>query len=473
VHKNLEDDGLRSTVRSGAAGALVVSTLVSSLGGFLFGYDNIVISGAIGHLAAFFHLQVVSIGWAAGCALIGCLIGSACSGALADRFGLRKALYGCAACFALSSAGVWLAASFPQYVFWRIVGGIGIGAASIVAPMYIAEIAPAAIRGRLVVFYQFGIVTGILSAVFVNLLIERSGDEAWNNAHGWRWMFAAGAVPAALFALAILFAKESPRWLMKVGRVGEADAILAEMHGPVIAREEALLIRKSLAAEEGGLKELVAGPFLRALVIGFLLAAFSQASGITALLSFLPRVFQTAGEKTTDAFFQSVLVGVVNLALTAVAIWLVDRAGRKTLILWGTALQTVALLSVGCLYFAKGPGMGILIGIMAFVAGHAIGNGAVCWVIISEIFPTKVRGAAMSIATSAIWIFAYLTNQFFPVLQRGLGSDGTFWIFSGLAAANFLFVLAFVPETKGYSLEDISQIWSGKAEPSRRSLEGL
>jgi len=285
-------------------------------------------SGAIGHLATFFHLQAV--GWAAGCALTGCLLGSVCSGALADRFGRKKALYGCAACFALSSAGVWLAATFPRYVFWRIVGGIGIGAASIVAPMYIAEIAPAAIRGRLVVSYQFGIVTGILSAVFVNLLIEKSGDEAWNNAHGWRWMFEAGAVPAALFALAFLFAKESPRWLMKLGRVGEADAVLAEVQGPVIAQEETLVIRDSLAAEEGGLKERIAGPFRRPLLIGFLLAAFSQASGITALLSFLPRCSQTAGEKTADAFFQSVLVGVVNLAFTAGAIWLVNRAGRKT-----------------------------------------------------------------------------------------------------------------------------------------------
>lgn len=463
---------LSRTAPSSMRSALIVSTLVSSLGGFLFGYDNIVISGAIGHLAAFFHLQAVSIGWAAGCALVGCLLGSVCSGGSADHFGLKKALYGCAACFALSSAGVWLASTFPQYVFWRIVGGVGIGAASIVAPMYIAEIAPAAIRGRLVVFYQFGIVTGILSAVFVNLLIEKSGNEAWNNAHGWRWMFAAGAVPAALFALAILFAKESPRWLMKVGRVGEADAVLAEVHGPVIAREETLVIRDSLVAEEGGLKELVAGPFRRALLIGFLLAAFSQASGITALLSFLPRVFQTAGEKTVDAFFQSVLVGIVNLAFTAVAIWLVDRAGRKTLILGGTALQTFALLGVGCLYFAKGPGTGILIGVMAFVAGHAIGNGAVCWVIISEIFPTKVRGSAMSIATSAIWIFAYLTNQFFPVLQQSLGSDGTFWVFSGLAAANFFFVLTFVPETKGYSLEDISQMWSRLSEPNRATSHG-
>jgi MFS transporter, SP family, arabinose:H+ symporter len=440
--------------------ALVVSTCVSSLGGFLFGYDNIVISGAIGHLSRYYNLQPAAVGWAAACALVGCLIGSACSGAIADRFGLKKGLYACAACFALSSVGVWLAGSFGLYVFWRVVGGIGIGAASIVAPMYIAEIAPAAVRGRLVVFYQFGIVSGILIAVFVNMLIEGAGSETWRTEHGWRWMFAAGAIPASIFALTILFSRESPRWLMKVGRKREAEKVLADIEGSDLAAREAAAIVNSLKEEQGGLKELFAGPFRRALLIGFLLAAFSQTSGITALLSFLPEVFKNAGRNAADAFMQSVLVGVVNLVFTAIAIWSVDRAGRRTLILLGTALQATALASVGYGYAIGGPGLGILIGIMAFVAGHAIGNGAVCWVIISEIFPTKVRGAAMSIATTAIWIFAYLANQFFPIMVKHLGSHGTFWFFSGMAIINFLFVLAWVPETKGYSLEEISRLWS-------------
>ncbi len=443
--------------------SLVLSTVVSALGGFLFGYDNIVISGAIGHLSEFFHLNAAGIGWAAGCALVGCLIGSATSGLIADRFGLKKALYLCAACFALSALGVWLSSTFTQYVVWRIIGGIGIGAASIVAPMYIAEISPASVRGRLVVFYQFGIVAGILAAVFVNLLIERSGTAAWNVEHSWRWMFAAGVLPACAFLLAVFFCQESPRWLMKVGRISEAERVLGEINDPDSATAQALSIRASLAAEKGSLSELFTGPFRRALIIGFLLAAFTQTSGITALLSFLPNVFLSAGQNANDAFFQSVLVGVVNLVFTVIAIWLVDRAGRKTLILFGTALQTIALLSVGAFYFAGRAGLGVLVGIMAFVGGHAIGNGAVCWVIISEIFPTKVRGAAMSIATTAIWIFAYLANQFFPVMQEHLHSFGTFWLFAAMAALNFAFVLFFVPETKGYSLEEISRLWM-KAE---------
>ncbi|MGA8596484.1 MAG: sugar porter family MFS transporter [Bryobacteraceae bacterium] len=449
---------------------LILSTLVSALGGFLFGYDNIVISGAIGHLSKFYGLDPVAVGWAAGCALIGCLMGSATSGALADRFGLKRALYACAACFALSALGVWMAASFTQYVAWRIIGGLGIGSASIVAPMYIAEIAPRSVRGRLVVFYQFGIVAGILCAVYVNMLIERSHPEAWQIAHGWRWMFAAAAIPAIVFALAIVFSKESPRWLMKTGREKEAEYVLQAIGGEPAATDEADAIKHSLAEEQGGLKELFNGPFRRALLIGFVLAAFSQTSGITCLLSFLPEVFKTAGQNASDAFFQSVLVGVVNLAFTILAIWLVDRSGRRTLILFGTCLQTFALAVVGYLYLAGGHGRGILAGIMAFVAGHAVGNGAVCWVIISEIFPTKVRGAAMSIATTAIWIFAYLANQFFPVLQNRFGSAGTFFIFSGMAALDFVFVLFLVPETKGYSLEEISHIWLRGASAESTSV---
>ena len=213
----IENARLETYTAFGAS--LVLSTAVSALGGFLFGYDNIVISGAIGHLAEFFHLSPTGIGWAAGCALVGCLLGSAGSGLIADKFGLKKALYLCAACFALSAIGVWLAPTFSQYVVWRIIGGVGIGAASIVAPMYIAEISPAAVRGRLVVFYQFGIVAGILAAVFVNLLIERSGSVAWNVEHGWRWMFAAGVVPACAFLFAVFFLPGKPPLVDESGAV--------------------------------------------------------------------------------------------------------------------------------------------------------------------------------------------------------------------------------------------------------------
>ena len=439
--------------------ALVISTLVSILAGFLFGYDNIVISGAIHYLAISFHLDAFGIGWAAGCALVGCLLGSAVAGSIADRFGLKLSLNGCAFCFALSSIIVWVSPTFGVYIGGRILGGIGIGAASIVAPMYIAEIAPRTVRGRLVVLYQLGIVVGILSAVFVNLLIERSGGEVWNVTYGWRRMFLAGVIPALLFATAILFSKESPRWLMKVGKDQQAQNVLTEINGPQMAISQVASIRQSLILEPAGLGQLFRGTYRAALVAGIVLAAFSQLSGITSVLSFLPEVLKAGGQSVNDSFLQAVMVGVANVVFTCLAIWLVDKAGRKTLILIGTATQTLALFWVANLYRAEHVGLLVLAGIMLFVAGHAIGNGAVCWVIISEIFPTKVRGVAMSIATTALWISAYLANQFFPLMQQHLGQSGTFFFFSFMALANFIFVLTRVPETKGFALEDSSKIW--------------
>jgi SP family arabinose:H+ symporter-like MFS transporter len=441
---------------------LVIAASVSSLGGFLFGYDNIVISGAIGYLAKCFNLDAAGIGWAAGCALVGCLAGSAGSGWLADRIGLKKSLAICAACFAGSSIGVFFSYSLNQFVLWRILGGVGIGAASILAPMYIAEIAPTRMRGRLVTLYQLGIVLGILSAVFVNMLIQRGGTEEWNQMLGWKWMFMAGAAPAVLFALVISAALESPRWLMKVGRLDEGLEVLTQINGEVIARAESVCIRESLVAEEGKFSEVFTSGFGRALFLGVVLAGLTQTSGITPVFSYLPNIFEAAGTKTCDAFFQSVLVSLINLVFTLIALWLVDKAGRRTLLLTGIGAQVLAFTTVGLLYFVGGWPIGILAGVMVFVAGHAVGNGVICWVILSEIFPTKVRGRAMSVATTSLWIFAFLGNLVFPVMQKAIGNHGAFWVFAFMALVNVLFVLFMVPETKGHSLEEIEKIFVDK-----------
>jgi len=441
---------------------LVIAASVSSLGGFLFGYDNIVISGAIGYLAKCFNLDAAGIGWAAGCALVGCLAGSAGSGWLADRIGLKKSLAICAACFAGSSIGVFFSYSLNQFVLWRILGGVGIGAASILAPMYIAEIAPTRMRGRLVTLYQLGIVLGILSAVFVNMLIQRGGTEEWNQMLGWKWMFMAGAAPAVLFALVISAALESPRWLMKVGRLDEGLEVLTQINGEVIARAESVCIRESLVAEEGKFSEVFTSGFGRALFLGVVLAGLTQTSGITPVFSYLPNIFEAAGTKTCDAFFQSVLVSLINLVFTLIALWLVDKAGRRTLLLTGIGAQVLAFTTVGLLYFVGGWPIGILAGVMVFVAGHAVGNGVICWVILSEIFPTKMRGRAMSVATTSLWIFAFLGNLVFPVMQKAIGNHGAFWVFAFMALVNVLFVLFMVPETKGHSLEEIEKIFVDK-----------
>jgi MFS transporter, SP family, arabinose:H+ symporter len=451
--------GSSSSAKPDKSAPLIIAACVSALGGLLFGYDNIVISGAIHYLSVCFHLDAAGVGWAAGCALIGCTAGAAGAGVVVDRIGLKKGLALCAACFALSSLGMWFAATLNQFVFWRLIGGLGIGAASIIAPMYIAEIAPARLRGRLVTLYQLGIVLGILAAVFVNMLIQGMGDEAWNTSTGWRWMFFVGIVPALLFAITIIPAVESPRWLMKMGRREDALSVLSKINDRDTAVRESAQIQDSLALEEGHISELFT-TFRRPLLIGIMLAGFSQLSGITPLFSFLPELFRSAGTATDDAFFQSVWVSLVNLVFTLFALWLVDRSGRKKLIIAGTLLQSISFAVVGWFYHVHGSGLGVLIFVMAFVAGHAFGNGVACWVIISEIYPTKVRGRAMSIATTALWVVGYLGNQSFPLMQKYLGTDGTFWIFSSAAFLNLICVLWLVPETKGRTLEDITKFWA-------------
>jgi len=438
---------------------LFIAASVATLGGFLFGYDNIVISGAIGYLGQLFHLDAGGVGWAAGCALVGCIAGCALAGTGADYLGKKKGLALCALCFALSSVGMLFAADLHQFVLWRLIGGVGIGAASVISPNYIAEIAPTRVRGRCVTLYQLGIVVGILAAVFVNMLIQRMGDEAWNISIGWRWMFLAGLVPAVLFGLMILPAVESPRWLMKMGRRDQAIGVLTEINGSDAARREAAEIENSLASEEGHISELFT-TFRRPLLLGIMLAGLQQISGVTPLFSFLPEIFRAAGTATSDAFFQSVLVSLINLLFTLFALWLVDRAGRKTLILAGTSLQFVSLALVGWLYHVHGSGLAVLVFVMSFVAGHAFGNGVACWVIISEIYPTKVRGRGMSIATTALWLVGYLGNQLFPIMQKHLGSDGTFWLFSAGALLTVVLVGWLVPETKGRSLEEITKLWT-------------
>ncbi len=441
---------------------LIIAASVSTLGGLLFGYDNIVISGAIGYLSRRFELDAAGIGWAAGCALVGCIAGCAVAGTVADYLGKKKGLALCALCFALSSVGMLFAASLHEFVFWRLIGGLGIGAASVISPNYIAEIAPTRVRGRCVTLYQLGIVVGILAAVFVNMLIQRMGSEAWNISTGWRWMFLAGIVPAILFGIMILPAVESPRWLMKMGRRDQAVAVLAKINGPDAAQPEALAIENSLAAEEGHISELFT-TFRRPLLLGIMLAGLQQISGITPLFSFLPEIFRAAGTATNDAFFHSVLVSLINLVFTLFALWLVDRAGRKTLILAGTAVQFVSFALVGWFYHVQGSGLAVLIFVMSFVAGHAFGNGVACWVIISEIYPTKVRGRGMSIATTALWLVGYAGNQLFPLMQNNLGSDGTFWCFSAGALLTIILVGWLVPETKGRSLEEITKLWTETA----------
>jgi SP family arabinose:H+ symporter-like MFS transporter len=454
------------SVRPGIARApnakkyVATSALVAALGGFLFGFDNIVISGAIRFLGDYFHLGPAQVGWAAGCALVGCVAGAGCAGVTVDLLGLKKGLAICTVLFASSSVGVWAAHSFVQFSIWRIVAGLGIGAASIIAPMYIAEIAPTRHRGRLVTLYQLGIVVGILCAVVSNMLIQRMGSDLWNTEHGWRLMFLVGVFPALIFGLVIFPSLESPRWLMKVGRIAEARSNLDKLNSPLESQHEFDAITVALQAEAGSMLELLT-TFRRPLLLGLMLAGLQQISGITPLFSYLPEIFRAAGAATGSAFQQSVLVSVVNLCATLAALPLIDRAGRKTLILWGTSLQALSFIAVGSLYHVHGSPLSILIFVMLFVAGHAFGNGVAMWVIISEIYPAKVRGRAMSIATSMLWLVSYVLNQAFPIMQVSIGPAVTFWLFAGGALMSIVLVAYLVPETKDRSLEEITLYWKG------------
>ncbi|MDD5140836.1 MAG: sugar porter family MFS transporter [Verrucomicrobiales bacterium] len=445
---------------------LVIATLVAALGGFLLGYDNLVISGTLDYLAKHFHLQALGTGFAASIAQLGGLVGALCGGWFADRLGLKRSLYACAFTFVVASVGIFYAPTIELYTCWRLICGLGSGAATIIAPMYVAEIAPAGVRGRLVTIFQLGLVFGIFFALLINSYIHGLGSEEWNVQTGWRWMFLVGALPGTLFFLAVLGAVESPRWLMKAGRENEAGSLLEKLDGPVRGAEIAGEIRASLAREEGRFSELFRTPFLRPLLIGVLLAAFSQTSGINVVLVYLPEIFKTSGLNANDAFSQSVLVSLVNIVFSFVALRLIDRAGRRTLIRLGTAIQFLALATIGVMYAGSATGIVLALAIMAVMAGHAVGNGVACWVVISEIFPTKLRGRAMSMAITAMWLASYLTLLVFPLMRNHLGDAATFWIFAAFALLNFFYACWQVPETRGYTLEEIEAMWrrSGKID---------
>ena len=326
---------------------LTLVTLVAATGGFLFGYDTAVINGANQYLKAHFHLDAMQEGLAGASAILGCIPGAMCAGFLSDRFGRRKVLFLCAILYALSGVLSAIPRTFMEFLAARFISGLGIGASSMIIPVYIAELSPAAKRGRLGSLFQLGIVLGIFLTLFLNARIQGLGDEAWNAAQGWRWMLGAEVAPAVLLLALLFLVPESPRWLLGVGRDEEARRILESVGGPVHASQEMAAVRAVLGAEEGRFSELFHARFRRPLVIAVLLMAFSQFSGINAIMYYSTKIFATAGVGVKDAFMSSVIVGLVNVVFTFVAIAFVDRAGRRALLLIGLTIQVAALGTVG------------------------------------------------------------------------------------------------------------------------------
>ncbi len=440
---------------------VLFATAVAAIGGFLFGYDTAVINGANSYLKAHLGLNPTQEGLAGASAILGCIPGAMFAGFLSDRFGRRKLLFLCAALYAVSGVLSAVPRTFGEFLAARFISGLGIGASSMICPVYIAELAPEKWRGRLGTLFQLGIVAGIFLTLFVNKLIQGLGDDAWNTAQGWRWMLGMEVVPALGFMALLVGVPESPRWLMQRQRETEAQAILTSIGGAEHAARELVAIRAAAQTEEGRLSELFSRAYRRPLLIAVALMAGSQFCGINAIMYYSTKIFESSGAVKNAAFGASVWIGLVNLLFTFVALGFVDKAGRRPLLLIGTAVQTVALGLVGWMFHTHQSGLPLLLCVIGFTGAFAMAMGPIPWIICSEIFPNKVRGRAMSIATFVIWTSCYVVAQTFPMLNDNprVGPVLTFWFYGCISLLTFLFVLFAVPETKGRTLEAIEADW--------------
>ncbi len=442
--------------------------IAAALGGLLFGYDWVVIGGAREFYEVYFHLTSSAlVGWANSCALLGCLFGSIAAGSLADRFGRRRILLLSAILFAISSVFTGAANSFTAFIAWRIIGGSAIGLSSNVAPVYIAEISPAAARGRLVSLNQFAIVVGILLAQVVNWRLARPVPahlstaqllNTWNVQHGWRWMFFAVAIPAVIFIIASLFIPESPRWLLARHRDKEAQRVLTQIGGSSYAAAEFAGIERGLFSEssaDSSWRELFHPGIRRIVFVGIALAVLQQWTGINVLFNYAAEVYRSAGYSANDIFLNIVVTGVINLVFTVLAMLLVDRIGRRALMIFGCIGIGVSHLLCAWAYRAAWPSAAVLLLTLSAIACYALTLAPVTWVLIAEIFPNRVRSHAVSSSVSALWIASFLLTYTFPFLNRALGSGGIFLTYGFICLAGCALVAFMVPETRGRSLEQI------------------
>jgi SP family arabinose:H+ symporter-like MFS transporter len=445
---------------------------VAALGGLLFGFDTAVISGAIDQVQAQYKLTDWIEGLIVSSATIGCLIGSALAGTLSDRFGRKRILLLAAVLFTVCAIGSALPRVPWHLVVARLVGGTGIGIASMLSPLYIAEISPAKRRGGLIAVYQLAITLGVLLAYLSNcglaemarLYPEFYGPGIWRIVfvdEVWRGMLLAGLVPAVILFGLLLFVPESPRWLSKQGRAAEALDILTHVNGPEAARRELTEIEETIAQESGSIKQLFQRGMRLALLIGIVLPFFSQISGVNVIVYYGPTVLKTAGLGGNAALYWQILFGAVSALATLAAILTVDKLGRKPLLLIGIAGVGIMLATSGALMAGEHVSPVWLVTIFAvYLACFNFSYGSVCWVIVSEIFPTAIRGRAMSIAIFSLWTGCTLVTQTFPPLLRAVGPTATFWLYGLTIPPAFLFVLFLVPETKGKSLEQIERQWT-------------
>ncbi len=436
-----------------------------ALGGLLFGYDWVVIGGAKPFYERYFHLDSPAIeGWAMSCALIGCLFGAIASGWLSERFGRKRLLVLAALAFAISSLGTGLAYRFTVFVVWRVMGGCAIGLASGISPMYIAEISPAHLRGRLVSLNQVAIVFGILLAQVVNWRIAQPVPAgatvqdillSWNGQWGWRWMFGVTAIPSLLFLVGSLLVPESPRWLAMKGHSTQARVVLAKLGGSAYAeRVMTDMAKASTRKEAGPLREELHAPGARKLLaVAVVLAILQQWCGINVIFNYAQEIFAAAGYQVSDILFNIVVTGAVNVVFTFAAFITIDRFGRRLLLLTGLSGLVVIYVVLGLLYHAHMQGKPMLVLVLAAIACYAMSLAPVTWVVIAEIFPNRMRSGAMAIAVTSLWLACFVLTYTFPLLNAALGAAGTFWTYAAVCFAGVVFLGARLPETKGRALE--------------------
>ena len=460
---------------------LLKLTLVATLGGLLFGYDTAVISGTVSSLESFFVLPFgldelganARLGFVVSSALIGCVIGGISGGIISKKLGRKNGLILAAVLFLFSAIG----SSMPEmlvkpigegdhtfiYIFivYRIIGGIGVGLASMLSPLYIAEIAPAKIRGKLVSMNQFAIIFGMLVVYFVNYFIAKQGDDSWLNTVGWRWMFASEIIPATLFLIMLFMVPDTPRSLVLKSQPEKALDVLSKVNGIEEGKKILAEIQNTVVSHSGKLFSFG----IAVIVIGVLLSVFQQFVGINVVLYYAPEIFKSMGSGTDTALLQTIIVGAVNLLFTVLAIMTVDKYGRKPLMIIGAIGMAFAMFALGTTFFMESVGMGALIFMLIYVASFAMSWGPVCWVLLSEIFPNKIRGRALAVAVAAQWISNYLVSWTFPMMDKNTYLLETFnhgfayWIYGVMGVLAALLVWKFVPETKGKTLEEMEKIW--------------
>ncbi|MDG3581092.1 sugar porter family MFS transporter [Galbibacter pacificus] len=449
---------------------LLFICLVAALGGLLFGYDWVVIGGAKPFYELYFNISNTPSlqGWAISSALIGCIIGAALAGFLADRFGRKRLLIMSALFFTISAYGSGAAVHFNYFIIYRIIGGVGIGMASTLSPMFIAEVTPPKTRGMFVSINQLTIVIGILAAQITNMLISESIPEefsqiqishSWNGQTGWRWMFWSELIPACLFFILMFFVPESPRFLIKKGKSDKAKSILTKVGGRTYADLESEKVEDTLNGNkpEVSFKEIFSKRSSTILSIGIILAVFQQWCGINIIFNYAQEIFTAAGYNMNDLFMNIVITGSINLVFTVIAMLSIDKIGRKKLMLYGAGSLSLVYLGIGSMYALQVSGWPMLILVLLAIAAYAVSIAPVTWVIISEIFPNRFRGTAMAISTFSLWIASALLVQTFPLLNKNLGASGTFWVYGFICVLGFMFVYFRLPETKNKSLEEIEK----------------